>query len=163
MSEVSHRGYERPDGRRDRAAVVRAAQSGGERALDDLVAAYLLVINNIVGRALDAPTDAAERQRVHGDFMWRQLYNVVRVGAQGITPALKPTTWPVTGRVGHAAAVADEAQAVVRGAGGAVLVERQDAGVGGYGRLGLLGMCVASPTCINGQLPINGKGGDQNP
>jgi hypothetical protein len=30
------------------------------------------------------PGDVAERQRAHGDFMWRQLYNMVRVGAQGI-------------------------------------------------------------------------------
>jgi hypothetical protein len=30
------------------------------------------------------PGDLAERQRRHGDFMWRQFYNMVRVGAQGI-------------------------------------------------------------------------------
>ena len=30
------------------------------------------------------PGDVAERQRAHGDFMWRQFYNMVRVGAQGI-------------------------------------------------------------------------------
>ena len=30
------------------------------------------------------PGDLAERQRAHGDFMWRQFYNVVRAGAQGI-------------------------------------------------------------------------------
>lgn len=30
------------------------------------------------------PGDLQERQRVHGDFMWRQFYNMVRVGAQGI-------------------------------------------------------------------------------
>jgi hypothetical protein len=30
------------------------------------------------------PGDVAERQRRHGDFMWRQFYNMVRVGAQGI-------------------------------------------------------------------------------
>jgi hypothetical protein len=30
------------------------------------------------------PGDLAERQRRHGDFMWRQFYNLVRVGAQGI-------------------------------------------------------------------------------
>ncbi|MET0132254.1 MAG: glycoside hydrolase family 71/99-like protein [Kibdelosporangium sp.] len=30
------------------------------------------------------PGDVAERQRAHGDFMWRQFYNVVRAGAQGI-------------------------------------------------------------------------------
>jgi hypothetical protein len=30
------------------------------------------------------PGDVSERQRRHGDFMWRQFYNMVRVGAQGI-------------------------------------------------------------------------------
>jgi hypothetical protein len=30
------------------------------------------------------PGDVTARQRVHGDFMWRQFYNMVRVGAQGI-------------------------------------------------------------------------------
>ncbi|MET9631923.1 discoidin domain-containing protein [Lentzea sp. NPDC006480] len=30
------------------------------------------------------PGDVAQRQRLHGDFMWRQFYNMVRLGAQGI-------------------------------------------------------------------------------
>ncbi|WP_443071125.1 glycoside hydrolase family 71/99-like protein [Streptomyces sp. NBC_01476] len=30
------------------------------------------------------PGDVSERQRAHGDFMWRQFYNMVRIGAQGI-------------------------------------------------------------------------------
>jgi hypothetical protein len=30
------------------------------------------------------PGDLSQRQRAHGDFMWRQFYNMVRVGAQGI-------------------------------------------------------------------------------
>ena len=30
------------------------------------------------------PGDLSARQRVHGDFMWAQFYNMVRVGAQGI-------------------------------------------------------------------------------
>jgi chitodextrinase len=30
------------------------------------------------------PGDVSGRQRAHGDFMWRQFYNMVRVGAQGI-------------------------------------------------------------------------------
>jgi len=30
------------------------------------------------------PGDVASRQRAHGEFMWRQFYNMVRVGAQGI-------------------------------------------------------------------------------
>ncbi|MFD4526169.1 glycoside hydrolase family 71/99-like protein [Streptomyces sp. NPDC058470] len=30
------------------------------------------------------PGDLQERHRAHGDFMWRQFYNMVRVGAQGI-------------------------------------------------------------------------------
>jgi hypothetical protein len=30
------------------------------------------------------PGDLSVRQRKHGDFMWRQFYNMVRVGAQGI-------------------------------------------------------------------------------
>jgi hypothetical protein len=30
------------------------------------------------------PGDLSQRQRAHGDFMWRQSYNMVRVGAQGI-------------------------------------------------------------------------------
>jgi hypothetical protein len=30
------------------------------------------------------PGDLQERQRAHGDFMWRQFYNMVRVGCQGI-------------------------------------------------------------------------------
>ncbi|MER5649317.1 fibronectin type III domain-containing protein, partial [Streptosporangium sp. NPDC002524] len=30
------------------------------------------------------PGDVTTRQRRHGDFMWRQFYNMVRVGAQGI-------------------------------------------------------------------------------
>jgi hypothetical protein len=30
------------------------------------------------------PGDLSGRQRVHGDFMWRQFYNMVRAGVQGI-------------------------------------------------------------------------------
>ncbi len=30
------------------------------------------------------PGDLQERQRAHGDFMWRQFYNMTRAGAQGI-------------------------------------------------------------------------------
>jgi hypothetical protein len=30
------------------------------------------------------PGDVSARQRAHGDFMWRQFYNMVRCGAQGI-------------------------------------------------------------------------------
>jgi hypothetical protein len=30
------------------------------------------------------PGDLSARQRAHGDFMWRQFYNLVRVGAQGL-------------------------------------------------------------------------------
>lgn len=30
------------------------------------------------------PGDLSERQRVHGDFMWRQFYNMVRAGVAGI-------------------------------------------------------------------------------
>ncbi|MEV8439568.1 discoidin domain-containing protein [Actinosynnema sp. NPDC051121] len=30
------------------------------------------------------PGDLSRRHRAHGDFMWRQFYNVVRLGAQGI-------------------------------------------------------------------------------
>ena len=30
------------------------------------------------------PGDVSGRQRVHGDFMWRQFYNMIRAGAQGI-------------------------------------------------------------------------------
>jgi len=30
------------------------------------------------------PGDVSSRQRAHGDFMWRQFYNVVRAGCQGI-------------------------------------------------------------------------------
>ena len=30
------------------------------------------------------PGDVKSRQRAHGDFMWRQFYNMVRLGAQGI-------------------------------------------------------------------------------
>jgi hypothetical protein len=30
------------------------------------------------------PGDVSARQRTHGDFMWRQFYNMVRLGAQGI-------------------------------------------------------------------------------
>jgi RNA polymerase sigma factor (sigma-70 family) len=57
MTEISHPGYDGHDGRRDQAVVVRAAQAGDQRALDALVAEYLPLIYNIVGRALDAPAD----------------------------------------------------------------------------------------------------------
>lgn len=30
------------------------------------------------------PGDLQERQRAHGDFMWRQFYNMIRLGCQGI-------------------------------------------------------------------------------
>ncbi|ASZ14938.1 lectin [Chitinophaga pendula] len=30
------------------------------------------------------PGDLQEHQRAHGDFMWRQFYNMIRVGAQGL-------------------------------------------------------------------------------
>ncbi|MFJ5259722.1 sigma-70 family RNA polymerase sigma factor [Streptomyces sp. NPDC088387] len=39
------------------AAVVRAAQAGDQRALDTLVAEYLPLVYNIVGRSLNAPSD----------------------------------------------------------------------------------------------------------
>lgn len=42
---------------RTTADVVTAAQAGDERALDDLVAQYLPLVYNIVGRALDGHTD----------------------------------------------------------------------------------------------------------
>jgi RNA polymerase sigma factor (sigma-70 family) len=54
MTEISRSGY---DGPRAQAAVVRAAQAGDQRALDALVADYLPLIYNIVGRALDALAD----------------------------------------------------------------------------------------------------------
>ncbi|MDX6351362.1 MAG: hypothetical protein QOF84_6152 [Streptomyces sp.] len=57
MTENSHSGYDGPGAPRSRAAVVVAAQRGDQRALDALVADYLPLIYNIVGRALDAPAD----------------------------------------------------------------------------------------------------------
>ncbi|MFF1701883.1 sigma-70 family RNA polymerase sigma factor [Streptomyces sp. NPDC058252] len=60
MTETSHSEYDEydgPDGPRARAALVRAAQAGDQRALDTLVSDYLPLIYNIVGRALDAPSD----------------------------------------------------------------------------------------------------------
>ncbi|WP_370097592.1 sigma-70 family RNA polymerase sigma factor [Streptacidiphilus sp. MAP12-20] len=52
MTENSQRGY---DG--SHADVVRAAQQGDQRALDGIVADYLPLVYNLVGRALDAPSD----------------------------------------------------------------------------------------------------------
>ena len=40
--------------------------------------------NNIDYQPCVLPGDLSARQRAHGDFMWRQFYNMVRVGAQGI-------------------------------------------------------------------------------
>jgi hypothetical protein len=40
--------------------------------------------NNIDYQPCVLPGDLSARQRVHGDFMWAQFYNMVRVGAQGI-------------------------------------------------------------------------------
>ena len=40
--------------------------------------------NNIDYQPCVLPGDLSARQRVHGDFMWGQFYNMVRVGAQGI-------------------------------------------------------------------------------
>jgi hypothetical protein len=40
--------------------------------------------NNIDYQPCVLPGDLSARQRAHGDFMWEQFYNMVRVGAQGI-------------------------------------------------------------------------------
>jgi hypothetical protein len=40
--------------------------------------------NNIDYQPCVLPGDLSANQRVHGDFMWEQFYNMVRVGAQGI-------------------------------------------------------------------------------
>jgi hypothetical protein len=40
--------------------------------------------NNIDYQPCVLPGDLSARQRAHGDFMWAQFYNMVRVGAQGI-------------------------------------------------------------------------------
>jgi F5/8 type C domain/Fibronectin type III domain len=40
--------------------------------------------NNIDYQPCVLPGDLSGRQRLHGDFMWHQFYNMVRVGAQGI-------------------------------------------------------------------------------
>jgi hypothetical protein len=40
--------------------------------------------NNIDYQPCVLPGDLSADQRVHGDFMWEQFYNMVRVGAQGI-------------------------------------------------------------------------------
>ncbi|MFE2043144.1 sigma-70 family RNA polymerase sigma factor [Streptomyces sp. NPDC059477] len=60
MSDFSSSGSHRPGpfGVPSReSAVVRAAQADDQRALDALVSAYLPLIYNIVGRALNAPSD----------------------------------------------------------------------------------------------------------
>ena len=57
MDEISDRRYDRPHSPDSQAALVRAAQQGDQQALDRLVADYLPLIYNIVGRALDAPAD----------------------------------------------------------------------------------------------------------
>ena len=46
-----------PSGHDAHAAVVRAAQAGDQRALDVLVADHLPLVYNVVGRALNAPSD----------------------------------------------------------------------------------------------------------
>jgi hypothetical protein len=40
--------------------------------------------NNVDYQPCVLPGDVAGRQRVHGDFMWRQFYNMVRAGVQSI-------------------------------------------------------------------------------
>jgi len=40
--------------------------------------------NNVDYQPCVLPGDLQERQRKHGDFMWRMFYNVVRAGCQGI-------------------------------------------------------------------------------
>jgi len=40
--------------------------------------------NNIDYQPCVLPGDLQERQRAHGDFMWRQFYNMKRLGVQGI-------------------------------------------------------------------------------
>ena len=40
--------------------------------------------NNIDYQPCVLPGDLSANQRAHGDFMWEQFYNMVRVGAQGI-------------------------------------------------------------------------------
>jgi RNA polymerase sigma factor (sigma-70 family) len=57
MTENSRSGYDGPQVPRSQTAVVRAAQQGDQRALDLLVADYLPLIYNIVGRALGVPAD----------------------------------------------------------------------------------------------------------
>jgi len=41
-------------------------------------------ISNIDYQPCILPGDLQERQRKHGDFMWRQFYNMKRIGCQGI-------------------------------------------------------------------------------
>jgi RNA polymerase sigma factor (sigma-70 family) len=57
MTEISRSRYKGSPAPRSQAAVVIAAQQGDQWALDTLVADYLPLIYNIVGRALDAPAD----------------------------------------------------------------------------------------------------------
>jgi RNA polymerase sigma factor (sigma-70 family) len=76
MTETSHSGYDGPDEPRMQAALVRSAQGGDQRALDTLVADYLPLIYNIVGRALDAPADTDD---VVQDVMLQMIRDVPKL------------------------------------------------------------------------------------
>ncbi len=58
---------------RTNAAIVSAAQAGDERALDDLVAQYLPLVYNLVGRALDGHSDVDD---VVQETMLRALHGI---------------------------------------------------------------------------------------
>ncbi|MEW1913585.1 discoidin domain-containing protein [Kitasatospora sp. NPDC085895] len=88
----------------DTAALQRFDPNGGEGATRDAVTAkvrsaaeadrFLADVQqgdqaDCNARGIDyqpcvLPGEVSERQRAHGDFMWRQFYNTVRLGAQGL-------------------------------------------------------------------------------
>ncbi|MFJ6211734.1 discoidin domain-containing protein [Streptomyces sp. NPDC092296] len=110
------------------------------------------------------PGDVSARQRAHGDFMWRQFYNMVRVGAQGIYISM----FDEYNEGNQIAKTAATAAAVPTGSGLLALDEDGTACSSDYylrltadgGRMlkGQLALTAVRPT-----PPVAGSGGDNQP
>ena len=120
--------------------------------------------NNVDYQPCVLPGDVSGRQRAHGDFMWRQFYNMVRVGAQGIYISM----FDEYGEGNQIAKTAENASMTPTGSG--LLALDEDGTVcssdyylrltndGGRMLKGQIALTATRPTA-----PVAGGGGDTQP